>query len=239
MQFLTDINYSIDFECPYIKDLTARFSMFHARELTSEEIEKYISAGFRKFGTFFFKPQCYSCQKCVPIRVLTEKLTPSKSQRRALRKAQDVQVVFSDLEFRDEIYEIYCDHSQRFRDKHTDIDDFITTFYVQSCPGIQSEYYLNGKLFAAGFLDVTSQGFSSVYFMYLNAFSYLSPGTISVFYECEEARKRNLKYYYLGYYIEENRSMNYKIKFSPNELYNWNTAKWNNEDTPHYIGHTK
>ena len=44
--------------------------------------------------------------------------------------------------------------------------------------------------------------------------------------EIEFAKSLGLKYYYLGYYIENNKSMSYKNRFFPNEKYIWESGFW-------------
>ena len=51
-------------------------------------------------------------------------------------------------------------------------------------------------------------------------------GTFGAIKEIEFAASRGLKYYYLGYYIENNHSMSYKDRFHPNEKYNWHEDRW-------------
>ncbi len=212
--------------CSYLPDRKWRFEYFFAMNLTSGELEGLLEKGWRKFGTYFFRPQCDPCRSCIPVRVLTQKFTPTKSQRRVLRKCADIKVSFSPLQYSERIYEIYRDHSLNRFNRITDRDDFIHSFYFQSCPGLQSEYYLGGQLIAAGFLDRSDRGFSSVYFVFDTAYESYSLGTFSIIKEIEHAASIDLTYYYLGYYIEENRSMSYKNNFKPTEQYDWETGTW-------------
>jgi arginine-tRNA-protein transferase len=133
------------------------------------------------------------------------------------------------LEFRDEIFEVYEDHSYNRFNKASEHEDFYETFYTQSCPAMQSEYYVNNKLAAVGFIDVSSNALSSVYFVYRNEFSKLRLGTFSVINETQFALKLGLSYYYLGYYIESNQSMSYKNSFHVNEKMSWETDLWTRE----------
>jgi arginyl-tRNA--protein-N-Asp/Glu arginylyltransferase len=226
MKYLTEVNKSIHFDCPYIIGQKAQYEMFHAYELSYEDLDSLLEKGYRKFGKFFFKPACPSCSKCVPIRIPVDKITPSKSQRRSIRKAENVEVTFSELTFTDEIFRIYCEHSQKFENKECSIDHFIQSFYERSGPALQSNYFLDKTLIAVGFIDHSSNAFSSVYFIYRNGYEKLSLGTVSVFMECNEALRRGLSYYYLGYYVSENHSMNYKNRFAPHELYDWENQRW-------------
>lgn len=143
-----------------------------------------------------------------------------------MRAAENLEVHFGPLEYRREIFDIYEEHSlDRFGESAVE-EHFIQSFFQPSCPALQSEYYLDGKLVAVGFLDYSDRSFSSVYFIYRSEIASLRPGIVSVFHETAEAKRLGLEYYYLGYYIEENHRMEYKGHFSPHERYSWEDEEW-------------
>lgn len=226
MIILQDPQISYFSECSYIPDELWRYEYFFALQLDGDELEEFLSKGWRKFGAYYFRPKCGGCTKCIPLRVLVNEFKPSRSQRRVLRKGADIRVEFAPLKYRDDVYEIYSDHSLNRFNRETEKEEFISTFYTESCPSLQSEYYLNGRLIAVGFLDISSRSLSSVYFIYKTEFEDYSPGVLSVISEIEYARSIGLEYYYLGYYINENRSMSYKNRFHPHELFDWESKKW-------------
>jgi arginine-tRNA-protein transferase len=213
-------------QCTYLPEKRLRFAYAFFAQLDKEELESFLSKGWRKFGIYYFKPECGDCRDCIPLRVIANDFIPSKSQRRILRKSMRVDIKFSNLDYKEEIYDIYKTHSEVKFKKETDREDFISSFYNVSCPTIQSEYYLDGILFAIGFLDVSTEALSSIYFAYYPDFEQYSPGTLSILKEIEFAKTLGLKYYYLGYYIQKNKSMAYKNRFFPNEKYCWETGLW-------------
>ncbi|MCP4132229.1 MAG: arginyltransferase [bacterium] len=212
--------------CTYIEENDWRFEYFFALDLDEEELNIVLENGWRKFGAYYFRPNCENCFKCVPLRVLTEEFKLSRSQKRVLKKGSDITVTFGPLQYSPKIYALFQDHSENRFGRDTDEEDFISSFYTQSCPSVQSEYYLDGELIAVGFLDRSSEALSSVYFVYNTAYEYLSLGTLSVLKEIEYAASLQLKYYYLGYYVAENGSMAYKNRYHPNEKYNWHSGEW-------------
>ncbi len=226
MKILQESSLSIIDECTYLPEKKQQLKYFCAHELSEEELNKYLTRGWRKFGICYFRPRCPDCQKCIPIRIPAANFKPSKSQRRIFRKASDVIVNFGPLEFRNEIYEMYKNHSEERFQRTTHINDFFESFYMQSCPVIQSEYYYNNKLIGIGFLDKSNEALSSVYFIFDTEYSEFSLGTYSVLKEIEYTASIGFKYYYLGYYIKENRSMAYKGRFSPQEIFDWDTGVW-------------
>jgi arginine-tRNA-protein transferase len=222
--------------CHYLPQKQWRFDYFFATNLNDGELEGYLAQGWRKFGRYFFRPSCPDCRACIPLRVPTADYHISRSQKRVLARNRDIRVRFGPLTFSDRIFEIYRDHSvHRFGNHVNDPADFFTSFFTPSCPSLQSEYYLGDTLLAAGFLDCSKRGLSSVYFIYDTAYSHLNLGTFSIIREIQEAKSRRLPYYYLGYYIEPCPRMTYKNHYLPNEHYNWTTKTWepnNRQDRP-------
>ena len=224
---------SLDFpsECLYLPERTSRFEYFYAAELNEQEFNSYLEKGWRKFGQYYFRPHCaLNCFRCVPIRVLAKEFCPTKSQKKVIKKASNIKVKFCPLKYRDEIFEIIKDHSLNRFGRIEDKESNMTSFFTESCPSFQSEYYLDGKLIAVGFLDQSNEALSSVYFVFDTSFGKYSLGTLGAIREIQHAASLNLKYYYLGYYIKENHSMAYKNRFHPNEKYNWEEKTWNREE---------
>lgn len=215
--------------CAYLTDRESRFEYFFAYDLSENDLEELFRRGWRKFGEYYFRPNCGDCRKCVPLRVLAQELAPTKSQRRVARRCDAIEVRFRELEYRDEIYEIYRDHSLNRFGKESDENDFFAAFYTRSCPTMQSEYYHRGELAGIGFIDISREGLSSVYYIYRTSFEGFRLGTYSVIREAEHAASLGLAYYYLGYYIEENRHMAYKGHFHPHETFSWSSEIWTRE----------
>jgi arginine-tRNA-protein transferase len=215
-------------QCPYLEDQSARYEYFFAIDVKGDELERLLETGWRKFGAYFFRPNCSGCRRCVPLRVVVADFVPSKSQRRVQRRAAaaGVSVTFGPLSYSDRIFEIYADHSLVRFGRQADRDEFISTFYTRSCPSLQSEYYLGDRLVAAGFLDRGNRSLSSVYFVYDTGFDHLRLGTLSIMREIALAREMGLDHYYLGYWIGDNRSMAYKERFYPQERYDWTGGGW-------------
>ena len=213
-------------DCPYIPGNKSCNEFFLAYNLSSEEIDELLETGWRKFGLYFYRPKCPNCQSCLPLRVLVNQFTPSKGHKKVLKKNNDIQIKIRPLEFRDEIYELYAKHSKQRFGQETTIGEFkISHFYI-SCPSIQMEYYLKDQLVAVGFLDLGKNGLSSVYFIFDPDHSKRSLGVFGALYELDYAQKINLPHYYLGYFISANPSMTYKSQFTPFEIYNWNSQRW-------------
>lgn len=226
MILLSEPRLGLDGPCAYIDGLLWRFEYFFARALDERDLEELLSRGWRKFGEYYFRPRCEGCSRCVPLRVCAADFISTRTQRRISRNCTAIEVRFCELNFREEIFDVYRDHSLVRFGKESDHDDFIASFYSPSCPGLQSEYYLDGKLIAAGFLDRSAESLSSVYFVFRSGYESYRLGSFSIIKEVEFAQSLGLKYYYLGYYIEQNQSMEYKGHFHPHETYDWISETW-------------
>jgi len=215
--------------CPYID--TNRFTQRYAflKDLSPEEFDMMLNNGWRHFGFFFFIPNCRSCNLCTPVRTSIFNFSMSKSQRRNLSKNDKIiEVEFVNLEYKKEYFEIYKKHSMVKFNQETSEKDFIESFFSDSLSGSTriSLYKYNNKLVAIGFIDISETGISSVYFCYDTDYSRFGLGVYSVLKEIEYGKLLNKSYYYLGYYIKGNQSMEYKIKYTPCEFLDWNRGSW-------------
>lgn len=201
-----------------------------ASGLSQEEWEELMSSGWRRFGLYFFHPQCVGCQECRPLRVPLQNWSPSKSQRRILNKNADIDFEVTSKNFTPEVFELYQKHTRwRFPKQFNPLEtheDFWQAHYAPALPSLQSQAYLNNKLVALGFLDVGLQGISSSYFFFDPEIDKRSLGIYGALKEMLWAQQYNFEFYYLGYWINKNQSMEYKAQFRPHELYDWNQKTW-------------
>lgn len=212
--------------CPYLEDRQFVQEYFFGDQVNGPEFGSLLDGGWRHFGAFFFRPHCGDCRACEPLRIDVAALSPSASQTRIVRKNADVEFSVVPLEYKPEYYEVYEEHSRLRFGKDSDEEDFQYTFFTPAVPSFVTEYRVGGELAALGFCDQSSEGISSVYFVFREKFASRSLGIYSVLRECELARERDLKWYYLGYYVRGNATMAYKGKFLPRQILDWSTGEW-------------
>lgn len=212
--------------CPYLPDRWFVQEYFFAAGLDAVEFGQLLSAGWRRFGRFFFRPRCPECRLCVPIRIPVRRLEASRSQRRVVRRGAAIESTICHLEPRDEIWSIYEKHSDRQFGRDSDRNDFEKTFFEPAVPAFQMEYRYGKTLAGLGFLDVADQGGSSVYFVFDPAFARYSLGTLSVFRESRLLENDGREWYYLGYWVPGCPAMEYKARFRPHQLYDWLRRDW-------------
>jgi len=231
MNLIQEKKISPEETCPYIKTERISQEYFFATNMTKIEYQNLLEQGWRRFGIFFFNYKCKSCNKCKAIRINLSNFTLTKSQKKVMKKNINTKVIIRSLNPTKEIYEVYENHSLNKFNKKTNLNEFLETYYYKCDFALQSEYYIDNKLVAIGFIDQVENAFSSIYFAYNTSYSSFSLGTFSILYESLYAKELNLKYYNLGYFIKENKSMKYKNNFKENQILDYKSQKWikNNE----------
>lgn len=214
-------------QCGYLPDRNATYEAYLVLEATPMEREALLEAGYRSFGKYYFRPRCIGCHKCIPLRIPVSQFTPTKSQRRAWRRCQGVDLVVDRPRYTVEKWEIYKEHLHRFnkQESASSPEDFAFSFYDTTIPALEFCYYVDGVLAAVGIVNVTPNTLSSVYFTYRLDYAKLSLGTYSVLAEIDYARREGKKHLYLGYFVKENHFMSYKGRFHPNEILN-SSGQW-------------
>ncbi|MBN2694246.1 hypothetical protein JXR93_06255 [bacterium] len=231
MNLIQDIKNSTISDCPYSFNEKFRQKYFFAYNLTKKEMGTLIRAGWRRFGIFFFMPICPKCSRCTPIRVDAVNLTLSKTQKKIVKKNRET--IFSIKESNEytqeeleAIFDIYKEHNLFRFNKESTKSDFLESFFKGNQSFLISSYKIADELVAFGFLDILDDGLSSIYFCYKERFANYSLGYFSIITESNYIKLNNMKYYYLGYYIEENHFMSYKNRFLPHQLFSWEQSLW-------------
>ena len=213
---------SKSFQCGYFKDRKSLFEEYLLEDISEVEFEYLLAHGMRHFGDYYFRPRCLDCYQCIPIRVRVGDFKITRSQKRALKSCQVLKVKVGSPRYTDEKFNLYINHKKKFHPLQDDVEDeqnFRLSFYVNTAFGIEFEYYMDERLIGVALGDHTTNTFSAIYTFYDVNASKLSLGTFSVLKQLEFCQQQAVKFYYLGYYIRDNQSLNYKAGFRPNEVY--------------------
>ncbi len=191
-----------------------------APHLSNSAYEHFLNRGFRRMGSFLYRPSCEGCRLCIPIRVNVETFKPTKSQRKTWRKNQDLKIVHcapdQDIDLTFELYEKY--QVAWHEDDNCTFDGFQFSL-VQSPVRTEAVHYYSGeKLVGVGWVDRLNSLLSSVYFVFDPAEASRRLGVFSILYEIEYCRRMGLKWLYLGYWVPDSKKMIYKAEYHPQEI---------------------
>lgn len=195
-------------------------------EITRAEFHKLINQGWRRFGNLLFRPACPSCKACLPLRVPVARFKPNRSQRRLIKQNSDlVQMQIGDPILEEKRVYLYLDHHE-FHTETRDWpaqtgDDAVTSIlnFIQGPLPVQEwTYYIEDELVAVAYIDLLPDGFSGIYFYHSPAHRKFALGNWICLTMIEQAKKENLEFIYLGYYVKGSISMEYKAAFQPNEI---------------------
>lgn len=209
-----------DHPCPYVPDETAREEVFLTAKLDPDLYHDFMDHGFRRSGDIFYRPICPTCFECRSLRVPVHEFVPSKSQRRVLRKNEDINVHAGAPELTDEKCRLYGRYLRERHDSedHDSPEDLRRFLYRSPVWTLELEYRLKDRLIAVSILDICRRSMSSVYTYFDPDFSTASIGTFTALKEIEICLRRGIHHYYLGFYVKGCTSMNYKTRFRPYEL---------------------
>lgn len=181
--------------------------------------------GFRRSQDIAYRPACEDCDECKSSRVPVAKFSPSKSQKRILKKNDDISVTLKANRATTEQYELL---GQYIESRHADGGMVGISFMeyqemVESSP-IKThiiEYRLDDdRLIAAALCDELQDGLSMVYsfFDVSEEMNKRSLGVYMVLNHIELVKSMALKYVYLGYFVKNSPKMNYKLNYKPLEV---------------------
>lgn len=192
-----------------------------AEYIRSEIYNNLLQQGFRRSGKSMYRPQCNACSACISMRIPVAQFKPNRSQRRCLKKYQDLEINIQSPLFSQEHYELY---QQYQRTRHTggdmDVDNpqAYSDFLLDSCTHTMLvEFRADGVLKMVALVDVLPHALSAVYTFYAceprSAY-----GTYAVLWQIAYAQQHNLDHLYLGYWVKNSTTMDYKKNFQPCEV---------------------
>jgi leucyl-tRNA---protein transferase len=212
--------------CGYLPDQRWRLEYDIVQSLSADEYMQRLAAGWRRFGATLFRPRCPDCTACRSLRVVVDRFRPDRSMRRLRKANQDLvrleigtpAVSRAKLLLHDRYHAHQTeakgwpvhDPKDAYSYRHTFVDNPIPT--QEWC------YYLGDRLLGVGYVDDLPAGLSAIYFFYDPDERHRSLGTWNILCLLEQTAARGVPHLYLGYYVAGCESMQYKARFTPNQV---------------------
>lgn len=208
--------------CPYLEGQVARLPLrWQLERLSGEEFDRALDQGDRRVGRMLYRTSCPSCRACEPLRIPVATFVPSRSQRRVLRRNEDLRVELGPATFSEEKLALYNRHKFERglarREQPMDRRGY-EGWFLRSCTRTLEMRYLEGdRLVGLGIVDLGARDASSVYFFFDPDASRRSLGTFSTLCEIDWLARQGGRYHYLGLYVADCRHLAYKAGFHPHE----------------------
>lgn len=214
-------------DCPYLANRKWTTHFFYAEKMNPETYEQMMLQGWRRNSFVFYQNQCENCNECIPIRVDVDNFKPSKSQRRIMKKNQDVSIKSEITTFREEDLELFNRYSSKWHNTEEPMDrDSYLNFIYSPVPSMIMRYYLKENLIGIAWIDILKNSLSSVYFAFDPQYKERRLGTFSIIEEIKLCKKIRKKWLNLGFYVKDCQKMSYKANFTPYQLVI--DGKWQN-----------
>jgi leucyl-tRNA---protein transferase len=209
--------------CPYVD---GRIERKLVTELAGRDAALFYNelsrGGFRRSHHLAYRPACAGCNACVPARIVAPRFVAGRSLRRVAARNADVtaRVVAPRATF--EQYRVFARYqharhpasemaAMSFGDYRAMIEDSPVATCLLEARGVDE------RVLGACLIDVLDDGLSAVYSFYDPDAAARSLGSFLILALVAEARRQDLPYVYLGYWIAESPKMGYKARFRPLE----------------------
>lgn len=217
--------------CSYLQDQEATTLFVDPRQEVDQTLYSNLSVlGFRRSGNHLYRPHCGGCDACIPARIPVRDFSPNRTQRRALRRNDDLEVELTG-DIRDQsafdLYRRYIEARHADGDMYPPDREQYQSFLDNAWECTRYyRFYDNGRLIAIAVVDELLDGLSAIYTFFDPDLDARSLGRYAILWQVQRAREQELEYLYLGYWIRGCRKMAYKSEYRPLEIYvngRWST----------------
>jgi arginine-tRNA-protein transferase len=212
--------------CPYLEGRMERKLFTALQGDGAQRLNDGLSKqGFRRSQNVLYRPSCADCAACMSARINVADFTPSKSQKRVLRRNAGIERRATSPWATEDQYALF---RRYLEGRHAsggmaDMDTFEFASMVEETPirtrVVEYVEQETGALVAVCLTDVLDDGVSMVYSFFEPERTRASMGTYIILDHIAIAREAELPHVYLGYWVPGSPKMGYKAGFSGLELH--------------------
>lgn len=206
---------------------------FFAERTLPFQMDLLWEQGWRHFGSYFFRyamvPRGDNNYHVLPLRVDLSRYTLSTSQKRVLKKNQDLQVEMRPAVLNEAKEALFHRNKTRFTENvPNSLYDFLAPDPETSpCKTMEIVLFEQGQMIAVSFLDLGDRATSSVYSIYEPTETKRSLGIYLMLLAIQYSLQTGKDYYYPGYAYREPSFYDYKKRLRGLESYDW--EEWRRE----------
>lgn len=215
--------------CPYLPGRQERKVFTELNGENAAELNDALGQiGFRRSQSVAYRPSCPNCQACVSVRVRAREFQPNASQRKLLRRHDDLEVTACRPWATEEQYALLRrylsarhpvggmsqmdEHDYADMVEQSPVNSYVIEYREPSVGGTP------GRLVGACITDQQADGLSMIYsFFMADDDSRPGMGTYIILDHILRARTVGLPYVYLGYWVKGSARMAYKARYRPIE----------------------
>lgn len=211
--------------CPYLTGKLERKLFTELSGHTSETLYNDLSrAGFRRSHQIAYAPVCQDCSACKAARIVVNDFVPTRSQKRVLRNNRALTLEAKPAVATEEQFDLFARYViERHGDGEMANMGRIDFRYLVEETSVNSGVFefrnASGRLYAACITDYLDDGLSAVYSFFEPHAEKDGLGNFIILSLIAQARKLNVPYIYLGFWINGSPKMSYKERFQPLEIY--------------------
>lgn len=216
--------------CPYLPGRSERKVFTELKGPHSDALNDALGRiGFRRSQTVAYRPSCLACTACVSVRVVADEFAASSTQKRNLKRNDDLVATLCRPWSTNEQFELLQSYlgvrhpgggmatmdEVDFADmvEHTPVTSYIVEYREPSADGEKP-----GRLVGACLTDRQADGLSMIYSFYDPEHATRTGlGNYIILEHIRRAAEMELAYVYLGYWVEGSTRMQYKVRYRPLE----------------------
>lgn len=214
-----------DSDCGYLPDLKSNSIFIDPDSKPSEDqLNMLHLQGFRRSGKLVYRPHCSECNACHSSRIINAEFGASKNQKKAIKRNQDIHLLWAEPKFTEEHYLLY---EKYIANRHQEGEMFPATreqyqgFLIE---GHNTHKFLElrdseSTLIGCCVVDIFYDGLSAIYSYFDPEQPRRSLGRFIVLALVSQGQRRSLPFTYLGYWIKDSSKMNYKANYQPLEVF--------------------
>lgn len=200
--------------------------------MSGAAFDRLMASGWRVLGYCLLRHNFASWDgelvSTIPLRICLDGFEMRKSQRRTLRRHDNLRVTTGPIVLTAEKERLFDLHALRFRSGgYTPMQAFLTPDSAHlPVPGLEFQVFEDDRLLACSYVHVGRQSVSATYCFFDPEETKRSLGHFTMLLEIAWAQRMGMRYYYHGYCHDKPSQFDYKQRFQQLERYDWASKRW-------------